>query len=168
MWHDIFFDKNGVFQWASIAAIVSGLALLSTIISIVLTQYQAKKNRKSSTLVSLRIEELKDVRKESGVVISTARAFAEKYKFEEVNIDDLEKHRNDPKVNEYSKQLSVLFSILYRNTPHAEKFIEKIEELDLELLKLKTVYELADWAQEFEFAVKEYSRIEYEEIEESI
>ncbi|MED0990287.1 hypothetical protein [Bacillus nitratireducens] len=168
MWHDIFFDKNGVFQWASIAAIVSGLALVSTIISIILTQYQAKKNRKSSTLVSLRIEELKDVRKESGLAISTARAFVEEYKYSEIHIADLNSFRDDRKLKEYIKQLSVLFSILYRNTPHTEKFIEKIEELDMELLKLRTVNELADWAQEFEFAVKEYSRIEYEEIEESI
>lgn len=163
-----FFDENGVFQWASIAAIVSGLALVSTIISIIFTQYQAKKNRKSSTLVSLRIEELKDVRKESGLAISTARAFVLKYKFEEIHIDDLNKFRDDPKLKEYSKQLSVLFSILYRNAPHTEKFIEKMEELDMELLQLKSVYELGDWCQEFEFAVKEYSRIEYEEIEDSI
>lgn len=168
MLYNIFFDQNSNFQWAAIAAFVSFAAIILNGISLKVTSNQAKKSRKSSTLVSLRIEELKDVRRESGVVISTARAFVEKYKFEKVNIDDLEKHRNDPKLNEYSKQLSVLFSILYRNTPHAEKFIEKIEELDMELLQLKTVYELADWAQEFEFAVKDYSRIEYEEIEESI
>ncbi|MDR4442203.1 hypothetical protein [Bacillus cereus] len=168
MWHEIFFDKNGVFQWASIAAIVSGVALVSTIISIILTQYQAKKNRKSSTLVSLRIEELKDVRKESGLAISTARAFVEEYKYNEIHIADLNSFRDDPKLKEYIKQLSVLFSILYRNTPHTEKFIEKIEELDMKLLQLKSVFELGDWSQEFEFAVKEYSRIEYEEIEESI
>lgn len=164
----IFFDQNNNFQWAAIATFVSLGAIFLNGFSLWITSNQAKQNRKSSTLVSLRIEELKDVRKQSGLAISTARAFVLKYNFEEINIDDLNKFRDDHKLKEYSKQLSELFSILYRNTPHAEKFIEKIEELDMELLKLKSVYELGDWSQEFEFAVKEYSRIEYEEIEESI
>ncbi|PGK77781.1 hypothetical protein [Bacillus thuringiensis] len=164
----IFFDQNNNFQWAAIATFVSLGAIFLNGISLWVTSNQAKQNRKSSTLVSLRIEELKDMRKESVLVISAARAFVEQHVFSEIHIDDLMKHKNDAKLREYVKQFSGLLSILYRNTSHAEKFLDKVDELDRELLKIKTVYELGDWAQEFEFAVKEYSKIEYKEIEDSI
>lgn len=77
MWYSIFFDKSGVFQWAGVAAIVSFLAFVSTVISLVVTWIQGKKTRKSTTLVNLRIQELKEIREEGAALISTIRVFFE-------------------------------------------------------------------------------------------
>ncbi|MYL56348.1 hypothetical protein GLW20_02385 [Virgibacillus halodenitrificans] len=158
MWYDIFFDQNNNFQWASIAAIVSFFALCSTTISIFITQSQAKKHRKSSTLISLRIEELKEVRKEVSTIMSTVgnlRSVTEKSQYEEI-------------IKIYVEHQNILFSILYRDNQHTEEFIEKIYQRDSEVLKLENKYDIGDWVQEFEFAAKKYSKIEYKEIEKHI
>lgn len=63
MWDNFLFDSEGVFQWASIAAIVSALALITSIINIYVSISQGKKNRAVNSIVSTKIEFLKTTNK---------------------------------------------------------------------------------------------------------
>lgn len=159
MWYDIFFDKNSVFQWASIAAIVSFLAFVVTLLSLLVTWVQGKKNRKSTTLVNLRLEELKDLRKEGASIISLIdKILNERAKEKEIL-------KTDPIINELDTSFNKLYSYLYRHTIHAVKLDLKITQCKMQLLSLKESHSLIDMRFDLEEAIKEYSRIEYEEIE---
>lgn len=168
MWHDIFFDKNGVFQWASIAAIVSFLAFLSSIISIGVTSMQGKKNRRSTTLVTLRIQELKDLREQGAATILLIRSYVEE-KNVRLNPSNANILNTDPIIHELSMHLNKLYSKVYRYTfdgsEHGSKLLTIIALKQLMLLNIDNIKQLGEIEITLYKALDEYSAAEYHEIQ---
>ncbi|PEK39293.1 hypothetical protein CN586_28875 [Bacillus toyonensis] len=167
MWHDIFFDKNGVFQWASIAAMVSFLAFVSSLISIGVTSMQGKKNRRSTTLVTLRIQELKDLREQGVATILLIRSYLNE-KNVRLNPSNANILKTDPIINELSIHLSKLYSKVYRYTfdgsEHGSELLITIGLNQLVLLNLNTTQQLVEIDIKLYDALDTYSGVEYQEI----
>lgn len=163
---NILFDTNGNFQWAGVAAIVSFLAFCSTIVSMIFTQHQAKKNRKSSTLVRIRLEELKELREEVISSISLIDAF-----IEEKN-SDVSGNKNilpTDSINvKLSEKLSKIQSILYRRTLHGASFQVEVSACQIKLNMVEDTLGLVEIKIELDQAINKYSVIEWNEIEKSI
>ncbi|MED3355619.1 hypothetical protein [Bacillus thuringiensis] len=168
MWHDIFFDKNGVFQWASIAAIVSFLAFVSSLISIGVTSMQGKKNRRSTTLVTLRIQDLKDLREQAVATILLIRSYVEE-KDVKSNPSNENILNTDPIIRELNMHLNKLFSKVYRYTfdgsGHGSKLMTIIATNQIMLLNLDNIKQLVDIEIQLYKALDEYSAAEYQEIQ---
>ena len=163
---NIFFDVEKNFQWASIAAIVSSLALCSTVASIIFTNRQAKQNRKSATLVKIRLEELKDLREEVVSSISLINAFiADKNTKVKGNKPIL---KSDSIIAELNASFNKTKSILYRRTKHAGDFSVKISTCQLKLMMLEDTLGLTGIGIELNQAIDEYSVIEWNEVEKYI
>ncbi|WP_068676054.1 hypothetical protein [Oceanobacillus sp. Castelsardo] len=166
MWHNIFFDQNHHFQWASIAAIISFLALCTTSVSVFLTYRQGKKNRKSTTLVNLRIEELKELREEAASLKLVINTFLNKRELELPVCETIKK--TDPILNELHDQLNKMSSKLYRETYHAIELGNCISLYQMKLMDTEKVGLLTDLLVDVDEAIRKYSKIEYEEIEKQI
>lgn len=167
MWYDVFFDTDGVFQWASIAAIVSFIALCSTIVSIVLTHRQSAKNRKSSTLVNLRIEELKDLREEASKLISLINKFLKERST--INGSGVTAISNrDPLIKKMDEHFDKIYAKLYRETNHGTTLSLVIATNKARLLTLTSTQILVDISIELDKSFKAYSKIEYANIEKYI
>lgn len=163
MWHDIFFDQNSNFQWSSIAAFISFLAFCTSIVSIRMTKNQGTKNRKSSTLAILRIEELKEVRLKTAEINTLIRSLIEEgEKFKGTNQIGTETK------NEIRSRIDVIISLLYRTTPHGEKFLEQLRLHHNGLKSGLSLFMMGELASDFETNAKIYSEIEYQEIEKYI
>ncbi|HFK1752601.1 TPA: hypothetical protein ACGXP3_002976 [Bacillus cereus] len=167
MWYSIFFDKSGVFQWAGVAAIVSFLAFVSTVISLVVTWIQGKKTRKSTTLVNLRIQELKEIREEGAALISTIRVFLNERNVR-INPDNKVILETDPIVNKLDAHFNKLYSKLYRQTLHGGDLSIQISTNQILLYMLKETDQLVEIQINISQALDTYSRVEYMEIENSI
>ncbi|MBJ8078784.1 hypothetical protein JDS92_26035 [Bacillus cereus group sp. N12] len=167
MWHDIFFDKTGVFQWASIAAIASLLAFISSLVSLAVTSMQAKKNRKSTTLVNLRLQELKDLREEGAALLSLINAFLNKRNVK-LNPNNKMISKTDPLINKLDMHLNKLSSKLYLHTSQSLNLASEIALNQLLVFNLKDINELVEIKINIDEALDTYSRTEYEEIEKNL
>ncbi|GEL05487.1 hypothetical protein [Rummeliibacillus stabekisii] len=159
-----FFDQNNNFQWASIAAIISFLALCSTSISIYLTNVQGKKNRKSNTLINLRIEEFKELKMESNDLVSIINNYINDRNFRNV-IGVKSISPEDPIKKELSLHFNKIEGKLYRKDLYQGDFSIAISTCLIKLLHLTNTQELTDIMVIFMQAQKEYFQREYNDID---
>ncbi|PAF21400.1 hypothetical protein CHH49_10900 [Terribacillus saccharophilus] len=154
---EIFLDST--FQWAGVAAIISFLAACLNGISIYIHHLQGIKNRKTSTLLSLRIEDLKEVRKESIICLSIIKGYL-KYDHQPKELT-----KDDSIVREIIDHLASLESKLYLHSIHSSSFSTLINTCQIKLLMIKTTEELTEVLIDLQTALQEYSESEYKEIE---
>lgn len=159
-----FFDQNNNFQWASIAAIISFLALCSTSISIYLTNVQGKKNRKSNTLINLRIEEFKELKMESNDLLSIINNYINDRNFRNV-IGVKSISPEDPIKKELSLHFNKIKGKLYREDLYQGDFSIAISTCLIKLLHITNTEELTDIMLIFMQAQKEYFQREYNDID---
>ncbi|MCU4812780.1 hypothetical protein OCF19_21855 [Bacillus cereus] len=165
--YSIFFDQNNNFQWTSIAAIASFLAFFSSLIAIVVTSIQGKKNRKSTTIVNLRIQELKDLREQGAALVLLIRDYINERKVIS-NPGNTTIINTDPIINELDRKLSKLYSKVYRYTfegsAHGSELLTNIYMYKFLLFNLNSLQQLAEIEIKLHSAIEKYSRDEYKEI----
>ncbi|MGR5987195.1 hypothetical protein ACT7CT_09115 [Bacillus sanguinis] len=142
------------------------LTFVSTLTSLAVTWVQGTKNRKSTTLVNLRIQELKEIREEGGTLISLIKNFMNEKKMR-MNADSGILNI-DPIINQLDMQLNRISSKLYRHTSQNLELQVKISYNQLLVLNLNHTDQLIEIQINIEQALGEYSRIEYAEIEQSL
>lgn len=161
----LLWDSENNFEWASIAAIVSIFTLILSVYSIRVTQNQGNKNRKSTTLAQLRVEQLKEVRKNVSGLINSLHQLD--------YLVSIMKQRGSS-VNEamiperFIFHKNELFALLYQDNEHTKSLIKELSEFENKLIKNKEFMEIPLLIQKFDDATKEYSRTEYKEIEKYI
>lgn len=163
MLREIFFDQNNTFQWVSIAAITSVCAFISTAISIYLTQRQGNRNRKSTTLVHLRIDDLKEIRAEAISAISMVRGYIKKEQNQQQNTEII--IPTDPISIKLDTHLTMVQSKLYRESPQSRDISMAISMIQLRILKPFEKKELVHVQLQLQKAIDVYSKAEYNDIE---
>ncbi|AEB29599.1 hypothetical protein CAR_c09060 [Carnobacterium sp. 17-4] len=155
----IFFDNLGNFQWASIAAMISSLAFVTSLISISITIKQGEKNRKTSSLAALRIDELKEVRKNVSEIVNSLHNL-------QYMEDFANKRQNMVKIPEkFTIHKNEIYALLYREEKHSKEFIQALILFEGNIINTENMLELPNLLDDFDAAAKDYSKKEYKEIE---
>lgn len=162
---EIFFDNLNNFQWSSIAAIASILALVTSILSIYVTKIENNKNRKSTTHVKLRIEELKEIREIAMELDSKINSYINQ-RSKEIGVKSVS--TTDTIVIILDSYLNKLQAMLYRESKHVSDFSIVISLNQLRLLNPKNTIQLTEISISMKKAINEYSRQELLEIEKHI
>lgn len=156
---EMFFDNLGNFQWVSIAAMISSLALLTSLISIYITIKQGEKNRKTSSLAALRIDELKEVRENVSEIVNSLHNL-------QYMEDFANKKQNMVKIPEkFTIHKNKIYALLYREEKHSKEFIQELSLFEKKIITTEHMLGLPNLLDDFDAAAKDYSKKEYIEIE---
>ena len=178
MYEKIFLDSTDHFQWASIAAIISFLTFISSVVSIFLSNKQAKANREANTLVKERLDELNRLRDEITNATLQINSYVSK------NNNKKNKNRFVQKNDEFISSLNLQFNkvrpLLYKKEQHVINLLANVSGSQIQLISLdklrrdsklevnKLIAILTDILIRTDLALNEYTNKEQEKIRRSL
>lgn len=177
MYEKFFLDSTEHFQWASIAAIISFLTFISSVVSIFLSNKQAKANREANTLVKERLDELNRLRNEITIATSEISLYISK---NNNNVKNGLVKRNDNIINSLQLQFAKIIPLLYKKEKHVYNLSGLLNTNRLQLITLNKVKnannleidKLKDALTEIlirtDLALNEYTNKEQEKIRKSL
>lgn len=163
---EIFYDNLNNFQWSSIAAIASLLSLCTSGISVYINVKQSNKNRKSTTLVKLHIEQLEKVRDIAMKIDSKINSYINKKNNIGRGVKNIAK--NDSIKTDLDNMLNELLAMLYQDTKHANEFRTICSLKQLWLMDLNNTATLTEINLTLKLALDKYTKCEHKKIEKSI
>lgn len=134
MYEKIFFDSTEHFQWASVAAVLSFLTFISSVVSIFLTNKQAKANREANTLVKKRLDELNRLRDEITTATLQINSYISKNNNKKIKNKFVQK--TDDFISSLELQFGKVTTLLYKEEQHVADLIVAMSTNQIQLINL--------------------------------
>lgn len=143
-----FLDKDGVFMWSSVAAIVSSVVLLFQIIQFFYQKHQIKKLKKLDVMIDFRITDLKELKR---FIINVDEYLQnEIIKNEGNNLDtsdsltmllNMENKRGEELLNLFRKYTSLLAKARNKEYDDPDDFLIEVFEMSEKFINEYKLYE---------------------------
>lgn len=146
-----FIDKDGVFMWSSVAAIVSSVVLVFQIIQFFYQKHQIKKLKKLDVMIDFRITDLKELKKLIINVDEYLQNEIIKNEGEKLETSDsltmllnMENIRSEELLNLFRKYTSLLVKARNKEYDDSDDFIDEVFKMSENFINEYKLYEVEE------------------------